>query len=90
MYAFLEKLDRDCIDFCFILFYGARVLLFIIILCMYKANYMKILVMWHPHLFITAAIFIVGLLEICNVIMANVFGNIILGHCFWQYNFELV
>ena len=77
MYAFLEKLDRDCIDFCFILFYGARVLLFIIILCMYKANYMKILVMWHPHLFITAAIFIVGLLEICNVIMAIVFGNII-------------
>ena len=50
---------------------------------------MKILVMWHPHLFITTTIFMVGLLEICNVIMAIVFGNIILGHCLWQCNFEL-
>ena len=65
----------------FVLFYGVHVLLFIIILCMYKANYMKILVMWHPHLFMTTTIFVVGLLEICNVIMANVFGNIILSSC---------
>lgn len=79
MYALLEKLDRDCIDSCFILWCTCMVVHY---------NFVHVFGKLYEttgnvasHLFITTTIFVIGLLEICNVIMAIVFGNVLLSLC---------